>query len=150
MKWKADVTRSLLVPAGSPGSTVELTEPVNQIVYQSEVGRGLCYLFTPYRDTTLEVAGPAPGFDGDGHPRNQVTLLVVDRRLFLAPGQRVVLRELAGEAKPARRRLMVRVLDGTEPLEEPFPDGDEGAGSVDSEPAADADPPADAGPSAHE
>lgn len=145
MNRKADVTRSLLVPAGAPGAVVELTEPANQIVYQSEVGRGLCYLFTPYRDTTLEVAGPsAPEADHDGLPRNQVTLLVVDRRLFLAPGQRVVLRELEGEAKPARRRLLARVLNGTEPLAEPFP-GEEHAPPADAEQPAnsDADAPAD-------
>jgi len=135
--WKADVTRSLLVPSGGPGATVELTEPVNQLVYQSEVRRGLCFVFTPHRDTTLELADPTTPQAGrnGGPPRNQVTLLVVDRRLFLAPGQQVILRELEGEAKPSRRRLLVRVLDGTEPLEDPFPDGGGGEAAGEPEPA---------------
>lgn len=129
--WKADVTRFLLVHPQGPGAALDLTDRVNEIVYQSEVQRGLCYLFTPHRETTLELAGgPVPAVaavaaavaavaqpDPVEPPRNQLSLLVVDRRLFLAPGQRVMLREVPGQ-QPAgaaprglRRRVLIRVLD---------------------------------------
>lgn len=119
--WKADVTRFLTVRTAGPDDLADLTEKVNEIVYQSEVHGGLCYLFTPHRETTLELASGADQDAAEGLPRNQLTLLVVDRRLFLAPGQRAVLREVAGTGPadaeraapaPRRRRVLVRVLDG--------------------------------------
>ncbi|MHB9145170.1 MAG: YjbQ family protein [Symbiobacteriia bacterium] len=116
--WKADVTRFLQAQGNAGAGPVDLTDGVNEVVYQSEVLRGLCYLFTPNRDTGLalvhgsqaELPRAASFVSG---LRNQITLSVVDRRLFLAPGQRVVLWEEdqpGQDEVPQRRRVMVRVV----------------------------------------
>lgn len=116
--WKADVTRFLQVQGNAGDGPVDLTDGVNEVVHQSEVLRGLCYLFTPNRDTSLVLADssqtelPRAAAFAAGL-RNQITLSVVDRRLFLAPGQRVVLWEdgQTAEDEPSqRRRVMVRVV----------------------------------------
>lgn len=120
--WKPDAATRFLHVQGRVGP-LDLTEQINEIVRQSEVSRGLCYLFTPHRETGLAVIDESQSDYASVSAfaaglRNQVTLSVVDRRLFLGPGQRVVLweTETSGDrlVSGRRRRVLVRVMPEVE------------------------------------
>lgn len=107
--------RPLVVQTRRRGERRDITAAVGELVWKSEVFDGLCHVVTPHRTAGLSIGPGTPTAaptaartlaDGSPAPRHHLALIVAQRRLFLAPGERLWLHEEAG---PHRRKVVVRV-----------------------------------------
>lgn len=103
--------RSIRLSGTTPGERRDITEAVAAVVWESGAEQGLCHLFAPHRGVGFDICQPGAAGRSERFPE-QVTLLVVDRRLFLAAGERIWFCD--GEGAP-RRRVAVRVERGERP-----------------------------------
>jgi len=105
----------IILNTGPGGSVTDITSRVQDVVRQSEVADGLCYLFAPHTQAGITISNGAPGHavaGGEVRAANALTLLVVNRRLGLSRGQGVYFLESCG---PQRRKVLVKVVDGGPP-----------------------------------
>ncbi len=95
-------------PAGKPAV---ITGQVRGLVERSQVFHGLVYLMSPDPGVVLTVGDEAgTGFPVD--PAPSLSLMIVDRQVFLPATQNIYLCDARG---PRKIRLMAKVLKGEKP-----------------------------------